>query len=79
MSQVPAVFIRLDLVFFDRKATEESYKWNSVIPLKWSDNYVTLWPWEQLELKVTPMEGAEDSDMLLVSGRNLEGSKVPIT
>ncbi|ROV98096.1 hypothetical protein VMCG_06992 [Cytospora schulzeri] len=79
LSQVPAVFIRLDLVAVNYKANKGHYRWNSVVPLKWSDNYVTLWPGEMLNLEVIPMEGAAKPDMLLVSGRNLGESEVPLT
>lgn len=79
LSQIPAVFIRLDLVAINYKANKGHYKWSNVVPLKWSDNYMTLWPGEKLDLGVTPMEGAAEPDMLLVSGRNLCETEVPIT
>lgn len=43
-SPVPAFFIRLNLVDSDGK---------DIVPVFWSDNYVTLWPLERLQLKVT--------------------------
>ncbi|KAJ4293398.1 hypothetical protein N0V90_008681 [Kalmusia sp. IMI 367209] len=42
-SKIPAVFIRLNLV--DGRGED-------VVPVTWSDNYVTLWPDEKLELEV---------------------------
>lgn len=79
LSQIPAVFIRLDLVAVNYMANEGHHKWDSVVPLKWSDNYVTLWPGEKLSLEVTPMEGASRPDMLLVSGRNVDEIEIPFT
>lgn len=78
-SQIPAVFIRLDLVAINHNASNGDYKWNNVVPLQWSDNYVTLWSGEKLSLEVTPLDGAAVPEMLLISGRNLEESQVPIT
>lgn len=76
MSQIPAVFIRLDLVAMDGMAGKVEYKWNSVVPLKWSYNYVTLWPGEILSLEVTPMAGAAEPGIILVSGRNVEETEI---
>lgn len=46
-SKTPAVFIRLNLVkHSDHKDDRD------VVPVRWSDNYVTLWPEETLELRV---------------------------
>ncbi|KAI1375826.1 glycoside hydrolase family 2 protein [Hypoxylon crocopeplum] len=42
-SSVPAFFIRLNLVGAEGE---------DVVPVIWSDNYVTLWPHEKLELQV---------------------------
>lgn len=42
-SEVPAFFIRLNLVNGDG---------HDVNPVTWSDNYVTLWPEETMELTV---------------------------
>jgi exo-1,4-beta-D-glucosaminidase len=78
LSQIPAVFIRLDLVATNFEANKGHYRWNNVVPLKWSDNYVTLWPGEKLGLEVTPMGGAAEPDMLLVSGRNVYEMEVPV-
>ncbi|KUI54562.1 Exo-beta-D-glucosaminidase [Cytospora mali] len=78
LSRIPAVFIRLDLVAFNHRETVGQYRWNSVVPLKWSDNYVTLWPGEELDLEVAPMEGAIRADMLLVSGRNVNEAEILI-
>lgn len=43
-ADVPAFFVRLNLV--DEQG-------NDVVPVIWSDNYVTLWPQEKMELEVT--------------------------
>ncbi|OTA79760.1 glycoside hydrolase family 2 protein [Hypoxylon sp. CO27-5] len=57
-SSVPAFFIRLNLVNKDG---------GDVLPVFWSDNYVTLWPHEKLELQV---EG-EGAASVQVSGKNI--------
>lgn len=43
-AEVPAFFIRLNLVDTDG---------NDIVPVLWSDNYVTLWPHESMELTVS--------------------------
>ncbi|KAL7628727.1 hypothetical protein AAE478_000242 [Parahypoxylon ruwenzoriense] len=62
-SSVPAVFIRLNLVDGDGE---------DVLPVIWSDNYVTLWPNEKIELQV---EG-EGAAAVQVSGKNIKSSEV---
>lgn len=52
--------------------------WEHVTPVKWSDNYVTLWPYEKMVLYVDVMQGAEDPDTLLVYGKNTHETEVPI-
>ncbi|KAF1969793.1 putative glycosyl hydrolase [Bimuria novae-zelandiae CBS 107.79] len=51
----PAVFIRLNLVFFNELVRLFSGEYEEttveVAPVHWSDNYVTLWPGESLELE----------------------------
>lgn len=48
-ANVPAFFIRLNLV------DEEG---NDIVPVTWSDNYVTLWPQETMELTVSYASGS---------------------
>lgn len=43
-ADVPAFFIRLNLV---------DGMGNDVVPVLWTDNYVTLWPHEEMEVQVT--------------------------
>lgn len=62
-SSVPAVFIRLTLV--DKSG-------NDVNPVSWSDNYVTLWPNEKLQLEVGGWDGSGAS--IQVSGKNIKAS-----
>ncbi|KAI1132444.1 family 2 glycoside hydrolase [Nemania abortiva] len=57
-SAVPAFFITLNLV---NKAGED------VVPVFWSDNYVTLWPHEKLELEVQGQGAAA----IRVNGKNI--------
>ena len=47
-SMLPAVFVRLNLV------DEEG---EDVVPVYWSDNYLTLWPGESMDVKVSWSEG----------------------
>ncbi|KAI8958153.1 glycoside hydrolase family 2 protein [Daldinia sp. FL1419] len=62
-SSVPAFFIRLNLV--DDKGED-------VLPVFWSDNYVTLWPHEKLELQVEGEGGAS----VQVTGKNIQKAQV---
>ncbi|KAI1426548.1 family 2 glycoside hydrolase [Xylaria sp. FL1777] len=64
-SSVPAFFVTLNLV---DKAGQD------VLPVFWSDNYVTLWPYEKLELKV---EG-KGAAAIEVKGKNIESTKVSL-
>jgi exo-1,4-beta-D-glucosaminidase len=66
-SSVPAVFIRLTLV--DKSG-------NDVNPVSWSDNYVTLWPKEKLQLEVGGWDGSGAS--IQVSGKNVKASTVKL-
>ncbi|KAI0175719.1 glycoside hydrolase family 2 protein [Hypoxylon sp. FL1284] len=58
LSKVPAFFIRLNLV---------DWRGEDVLPVFWSDNYVTLWPDEKVELQVQGEGGA----VVQVSGGNI--------
>jgi exo-1,4-beta-D-glucosaminidase len=64
-SSVPAFFVRLNLV---DKAGKD------VVPVSWSDNYITLWPHEKLELKVQGKGAAA----VQISGKNIEPATVSI-
>lgn len=77
-SPFPAVFIRLNLVHHNKTATPGNFMWAHVTPVKWSDNYVTLWPHEKMVLHVDVMQGAEDPDTLLVHGKNTHETEIPI-
>lgn len=69
-STVPAVFVRLNLV--DGQGAD-------VTPVFWSDNYVTLWPGETLELEVSEGPGPASSRgrAVEVSGKNVASATVP--
>ena len=66
-SDVPAFFIRLNLA--------DSHG-EDVVPVTWSDNYVTLWPHENLSLDVD--DGAGDGAVVQVSGWNVGKSNVKL-
>lgn len=66
-SDVPAVFIRLNLV--DKNGMD-------VNPVQWSDNYVTLWPHEKMELTVTSLGAGAAA--VEISGKNVKNGKVAL-
>lgn len=66
-AEVPAFFVRLNLV--DGGGAD-------VVPVFWSDNYVTLWPGETLELEVGGGGGAA---AIQVSGKNVAKAEVGLT
>ncbi|CAP80969.1 Pc12g13420 [Penicillium rubens Wisconsin 54-1255] len=59
----PAVFIRLNAL--------DALEGAEIAPLYWSDNYVTLWPKEQLRLTVA-FEGDIQHTVIEITGRNVE-------
>ncbi|KAI0404821.1 family 2 glycoside hydrolase [Xylaria palmicola] len=64
-SAAPAFFVALNLV-------DEAGK--DVVPVSWSDNYVTLWPQEKLTLEVRGKGGKA----VQISGKNIKPAKVSI-
>ncbi|KAI1870116.1 hypothetical protein JX265_006286 [Neoarthrinium moseri] len=64
-STVPAFFVNLNLV---DGAGED------VLPVFWSDNYVTLWPREKLELDVK--SGGTGAKAIKLKGKNVVSSQV---
>ncbi|KAI1341461.1 glycoside hydrolase family 2 protein [Xylariaceae sp. FL0016] len=64
-SSSPAFFIRINLVDKDG---------NDVLPVFWSDNYVTLWPHEKLELEV---EG-KGAAAVQISGKNVAKTELKL-
>jgi exo-1,4-beta-D-glucosaminidase len=66
-AKVPAVFVSLNLV--DATTGED------VVPVVWSDNYVTLWPGEKMEVDVE-YEGGYEGVRVEVLGKNVEGMGV---
>ncbi|KAK4442678.1 glycoside hydrolase superfamily [Podospora aff. communis PSN243] len=62
LSTVPAFFVSLALL--DSEGAD-------VLPLKWSDNYVTLWPREKLSLTASTLKGAAEPVAVGVVGRNV--------
>ncbi len=67
-STVPAVFIALRLV--DGKGED-------VLPVTWSDNYVTLWPGEKVSLEANSLSGQPGAS-IVVSGKNVAQSQVSL-
>ncbi|KAJ6443456.1 glycosyl hydrolase [Purpureocillium lavendulum] len=64
-SSVPAFFVGLNLV---------DAQGDDVVPVLWSDNYVTLWPHEKLSLTVEDWGGRGAA--IQAKGVNVEGMKV---
>ncbi|OAA49213.1 Glycoside hydrolase [Cordyceps fumosorosea ARSEF 2679] len=64
-ASVPAVFVSLNLV--DEKGGD-------VLPVVWSDNYVTLWPGERMTLTVGQWEGR--AERVEVKGYNVKATSV---
>lgn len=62
-SSRPAVFVRLNAI----NAIEKT----QIAPVYWSDNYVTLWPKEQLRLTFA-YEGDIHNPVIEITGRNVE-------
>ncbi|KAK1752880.1 glycoside hydrolase superfamily [Echria macrotheca] len=66
-SAVPAFFVSLSLT--DAKGED-------VLPVTWSDNYVTLWPKEKLSLTVSVLEGGGVPSVVDVVGKNVARTSV---
>jgi len=70
LTTAPAFFISLSLV--DAHGQE-------VLPLTWSDNYVTLWPRETLALTAQPLKGTVGTPVaVLLWGKNVAKVSTPI-
>ncbi|KAM4065745.1 glycosyl hydrolases family 2 domain-containing protein [Hirsutella rhossiliensis] len=66
-SSTPAFFIRLNLV--DEAGVD-------VNPVQWSDNYVTLWPNEKLQLLVGYSDMEVEGGKVTISGGNIKPSEI---
>lgn len=76
-SPVPAVFIRLNLVN-KRGAGENktsSRRWEDVVPVKWDENYVTLWPHETMVLLARLLTDVKAA-YLQVDGKNVDTPEI---
>lgn len=62
-SDVPAVFVRLNLV------DEEE---EDIVPVVWETNYVTLWPRESYDVAVSAKGWEVDDLRVVVEGKNVE-------
>lgn len=76
-SSTPAVFIRLHLVASrDNLATGRQ----QIAPVRWEDNYVTLWPHERMEIVAWPPTSGEIARYVQASGVNVNiGQAIEIT
>ena len=73
-SSVPAIFLRLNLV---------DAKGGDVTPVFWSENYVTLWPGESMDIDVRwgggDGEAAKEGARVVLDGRNVEEKSVGVS
>tara|TARA_R110002003_G_scaffold534_8_gene20271 strand:+ start:6261 stop:8705 length:2445 start_codon:yes stop_codon:yes gene_type:complete len=67
-SKVPAVFVRLNLV---------GARGGDVVPVTWSENYVSLWPGEKMDVDVH-WTGGSDGARIEVDGKNVEKMVVDV-
>jgi exo-1,4-beta-D-glucosaminidase len=67
-SKVPAVFVRLNLV--DARGED-------AVPVTWSENYVTLWPGEKMDVDVD-WTGRSGGVRVEVDGKNVEKMVVDV-
>jgi exo-1,4-beta-D-glucosaminidase len=67
-AEVPAVFVRLELV---------DAVGNDILPVTWEDNYVSLWPGEKMELAVR-FEGTHPGAKVQYEGRNVKPGSVAV-
>lgn len=68
LSDLPAIFIRLNLV--DRDGAD-------VNPVIWSDNYLTLWPGEKLEVTVDNVDGTGAA--VQIDGVNVPSTRITLS
>ncbi|KAH8885583.1 glycoside hydrolase family 2 protein [Thozetella sp. PMI_491] len=68
-SSGPAVFVSLRLL---------DAKGDDVLPVLWSDNYVTLWPGEKIGLDVSSLSGSQTGASLEINGKNVAKSKISL-
>lgn len=66
-STVPAFFVSLNLV--DASGAD-------VVPVVWTDNYVTLWPGEKI--KLTASQWADGAKAVEIKGYNVKAAKISI-
>ncbi|ETS87415.1 Exo-beta-D-glucosaminidase [Pestalotiopsis fici W106-1] len=67
LSDVPAFFVNLNLVDAAGK---------DILPVTWTDNYVTLWPREKLEVQVNSPSASAKS--IVVKGKNVEQLQISV-
>jgi exo-1,4-beta-D-glucosaminidase len=65
-SGVPAVFVKLNVV--DEKGED-------VLPVMWSENYITLWPGEKMDVHVDVKGTGKEAHRIEVSGMNVAPKK----
>lgn len=70
LSPVPAVFLKMNLVHYNKG--EIPYMFEDVLPVKWGDNYLTLWPHEERTIVANPMSET------LATFVQLQGINVPL-
>lgn len=74
-SPVPAVFVRLNLVNEGENDEGGPQRWEDVVPVRWQDNYVTLWPNETMVL-VARLGTDVKAAYLQVDGKNVDTPEI---
>ena len=83
-AKVPAVFVRLNLQYKEEASYLEqppvvNTGARDVLPVRWSDNYVTLWPGEELEIEVGWADVGAGGVWVEVDGWNVAERRVGVS
>ena len=67
------------MAFFERAEVLSTHDGDEILPVEYSDNYVTVFPGESVELRATlPGSGAE-ANWVRVQGYNTPPTVVPVS
>jgi len=79
----PGVTVRLSndtgrVAFFERAEVLSTHDGDEILPVEYSDNYVTVFPGESVELRATLPDSAADANWVRVQGYNTPTTVVPV-